>query len=239
MIIIITHIIPVGFEEDRAVHGLIQLGAHLIYLLIDEKNDNWGKEARSHTLKVKNRLKAMTFNEKNIIEIGFDPTSFESCSSVIKKILEKEKETKEIYLNISSSTKLCAVAFTLESLNYENTYLYYVVPAEYNIPKGGGPFSYGAKRIEIFSPREYKFSEMMNTILKILKNNKVNSLEELNKLVYPQDISKANQAKISYYVRKLEKEGFVSFKRNEEIVLTELGRSKFTSLKDDAKIVKV
>ena len=47
----IVHVVPVGFEEDRAIFGLMKLGASKIYLLIDEKEDSWGEEARKYARK--------------------------------------------------------------------------------------------------------------------------------------------------------------------------------------------
>lgn len=234
----ITHVVPVGFEEDRAVYGFINLSANRIYLLIDEKEGAWGEEARRHADAVKKRLNQMAFDENNVINVYFDPTDFESSKNAVIEILEKEKDASKIYLNISTSTKLCAVAFALAAIDYDNALIYYVVPEQYNLPPEGAPFSSGARRVEVFSPKvSIKFSEWEREILRTLAMHKISSLGDLNKILAPDDISKAMRAKLSYYVRKLQKEGYVIFHPGESVTLTDLGMSKVRSPKDDAELV--
>ena len=231
-----VHIVPIGFEEDRAVFGFIKLRVDKIYLMVDEKEDDWGEEARKHAEKIKNKLKQMAFDENNIITKNFDPTEFESCKNALISILDMEKESK-VYLNVSTSTKLCAVAFALTALDYENVMLYYVVPDHYNIQAEGIPFSSGAKRIEVFSPNlNIKFADWEKQILNVLGKYNVTSLGELNRILASDDISKAMRAKLSYYVRKLEQKGYVVFQQGKSITLTERGKSYIYSPKDDAKL---
>jgi hypothetical protein len=244
----ITHVVPVGFEKDRAVHGFIHLGAHRIYLLIDEKGKdekginetekNWGKLARNHAKEVKDRLYQMKFDKNKIIDVFFDPTDFVSSRDAVLEILEKEKDAQKVYLNISTSTKLCAVAFALTAIDYDNALLYYVVPEQYNLPPGGNPFSSGARRVEVFSPKvNIEFGEWEDKIMSALTTHKVSSLRDLNEILVPDDVSKAVRAKLSYYVRKLERKGYIDYKPGESIKLTELGRGLVVPPKDDAKIV--
>jgi hypothetical protein len=97
------------------------------------------------------------------------------------------------------------------------------VPKDYNLPPGGQPFSTGAKRIEVFSPRG-QFGRMERTIMEILDSRSLSSLGELNEVLIPEEISKASRAKLSYYVRKLESEGFVEFvltSRNKDLLLND------------------
>jgi hypothetical protein len=212
----ITHVVPIGFEEDRAVYGFINLSANRIYLLIDEKEGVWGEEARRHADAVKKRLNQMAFEEKNIICVYFDPTDFESSKNAVIEILEKEKDTS----------------------NYDNALLYYVVPEQYNLPPKGAPFSSGARRVEVFSPKvSIKFGEWEREILQTLALHKVSSLGDLNRILAPDDISKAMRAKLSYYVRKLQKEGYIIFHPGKSIDLTDLGMSKVRPPKDDAELV--
>jgi hypothetical protein len=230
----IVHVVPVGFEEDRAIFGLLKLGASKIYLLMDSKEDPWGQEARKYAAKVKDRLEKFVFDMNDIKEVSFDPTSFDSCDKTIKKILDSEKDASKIYLNISSSTKLAAVAFALKAIEYENTFLYYVVPEEYNLPGEGVPFSSGARRIEVFTPREESFSVIEKEILERLDNKTYSSLGELSEIVYPGE-NKAGRAKLSYHIRKLQNQGLVEFEPGKKIALSTIGKSKLSPPKDDAK----
>ena len=180
----------------------------------------------------------MAFDGNNVIDVYFDPTDFESSKNAVIEILEKEKDASKVYLNISTSTKLCSVAFALAAMDYENVLLYYVVPDKYNLPPEGAPLSSGARRVEVFSPKvNIKFGEWEQEILCTLAEHKISSLGDLNKILAPDDISKAMRAKLSYYVRKLQKEGYVIFHPGESIVLTDLGKSKVSSPRDDAELV--
>ena len=230
----VVHVVPVGFEEDRAIFGLLKLGASRIYLLLDSKEDPWGQEARKYAEKVKNRLKQFVFDMNDIREVSFDPTSFDSCNKTIKEILDAEKDASKVFLNISSSTKLAAVAFALKAIEYENAFLYYVVPEEYNLPGEGVPFSSGARRIEVFTPRDESFSTIQKEILQRLEKKTYSSLGELSEVLYPGE-DKAGRAKLSYHVRKLQSQGFVEFEAGKKIALSTIGKTKLNPPKDDAK----
>lgn len=232
-----VHVVPVGFEEDRAVFGLMELGASRIYLLIDSKTGPWGKEARSHAERVEDRLRQVVLDQANVRKVSFDPTSYKSCEETISKILEEEEDAEKIFLNISSSTKLCAVAFALKAAEHENVLLYYVVPKVYNVPTEGRPFSSGAQRIEMISPRNLSFGDWEKNILRALDSSAYSSLGELNHAIVPDDVSKATRAKLSYYVRKLEQEGLINFVPGKKISLTAVGKNKMNPPKDDAEMV--
>lgn len=230
-----VHIIPVGFEVDRALFALVKMAVNKIYLLYDDKKDPWGNEARKHAEAVKTRLKNYFFDFNNLHEIPFDPTKYESCEKVISEILKKEKNSKRIYINVSTSTKLCAIASTIKAMENDNVFLYYVIPEKYNLPEEGKPFSSGAKRMEVFSPRGFQIGDKERDVLEALDEHTYRSLGELNKDVIPEDVSKASRAKLSYYVRKLEREGYVDFMPGKQIRLTSLGKSRLHPPIDDAR----
>lgn len=231
----VIHIIPIGFEVDRVLYGLIELASKKIYFLYDNKEDDWGNEARRYTNLVKEKLMDFNYNFNNVVEYGFDPTSYESCEKTIKQIIEREKRARKIYINVSTSTKICAIAATIQAMNYKNIFLYYVVPEKYNIPAHGRPFSSGAKRMEIFSPRSFKISDMEESILDALSEKTYSSLGELNKEIIPDDVSKSSRAKLSYYVRKLQREEFVIYNPGSEIMITRSGLNRLNPIKDDAE----
>lgn len=229
-----VHVVPVGFEEDRAISGLMELGATDIYLLIDEKEGSWGENARRHAERVEDRLGQVFLDSSHLQKVPYDPTMYESCRKVVRQILEKEKDAVKIFLNVSSSTKLCAIAFALAATEHDNAFLYYVVPKTYNLPTQGRPFSSGVQRIEVFSPRGYRFGELEDIILRTVGSGSYSSLGELNVAILPDEISKANRAKLSYYVRKLQKEGFIDFDPGKRIALTTVGKARLSPPTDDA-----
>jgi len=234
-----VHVVPVGFEEDRAVSGLMELGATDIYLLIDEKQGPWGENARRHAGRVEERLSQVFLDPSHLQKVDYDPTKYESCRKVILRILTKEKDAKKIYLNVSSSTKLCSIAFALAATEHENAFLYYIVPKKYNLPMQGLPFSSGMERIEVFSPRSYEFGELEDVILRTLASGTYSSLGDLNAAILPEEISKASRAKLSYYVRKLQKQGYIDFDPGKHIALTTLGKTRLTPPVDDAPLPPV
>src|SRR5947208_12542466 len=112
--------------------------------------------------------------------VPYKPTRYETYSKDISRILLKEGDAKKIFLNVSSSTKLCAIAFALSATEYDNVFLYYVVPKTYNLPTQGRPLSTGVQRVEVFSPRIYQFGDLEDIILRRLARNSYASLGELN-----------------------------------------------------------
>lgn len=219
-----VHIAPVGFEEDRITHGLVTLGVNKVYLLIDKKKNKWGKESQRHADNIKKKLKEIALEEESIIEKRYDPTKFESTLNKIEEILKKRKKNEKMKINISSSTKLCAVAAYEVARHYENTVLYYVVPAEYNFPRNEKPFSSGASRIEMFFPGTRNLTDLEMKIMKALYGNEVGNLRILNDIIIPDEVNKKNQAKLSYHLRKLEDAEYVLYKRGKSIRLTDKGR---------------
>src|SRR5207245_2376227 len=119
----------------------MELGASDIYLLIDEKKDSWGENARRHAERVEDRLNQVFLDPSHLHKVFFDPTRYESCLEAVSRILSKEKDAKKTFLNVSSSTKLCAIAFALCAAEHDNVFLYYVVPKTYNLPTQGRPLS--------------------------------------------------------------------------------------------------
>ena len=96
------------------------------------------------------------------------------------------------------------------------------------------PFSSGARRIEVFTPREDSFSVIEKEILERLDNKTYSSLGELSEIVYPGE-EKAGRAKLSYHVRKLQSQGLVEFEPGKKIAISTIGKSKLNPPKDDAK----
>jgi hypothetical protein len=80
---------------------------------------------------------------------------------------------------------------------------------------------------------------MERVIMDALESRTFSSLGELNKFLLPDEVSKATNAKLSYYVRKLEQEGFIEFNPGKRIALSALGKSKLHPPTDDAQRVLI
>ena len=84
-----------------------------------------------------------------------------------------------------------------------------------------------------------RFGELEDVILKRLARNSYASLGELNAAILPDEINKATRAKLSYYVRKLQKQGYVDFDPGKNISLTNLGKARVAPPIDDAPMTLV
>lgn len=121
----IVHIVPLGYEIDRAVKPFEKLRANRVYLLY------LGKKVGKHkVLDTGHVLQAVKEElERRGIEVivreseGADPLPI---LSTVSNIIVREKNEKNlVYVNMSASGKLAAVAATLAAM-YHDVKVYYV-----------------------------------------------------------------------------------------------------------------
>ncbi len=171
------HIVPVGYEYDRIVIPLKEMEAKSVWLISqkgeEKKKTTFCKAVEEWT--IKNKIEK--FNKYCEINDLYD------CMKVFREIVEKEKD-KEIYINLSTGTKIEAIAGMIISMMYKEKDIfvipYYVIPKYYaksgqktpktfkkNMPKGVYPESYGIKKI--FRVPRYKVKEPNIDLIKALK----------------------------------------------------------------------
>ncbi|MCK4928676.1 MAG: hypothetical protein KAR76_02975 [Methanosarcinales archaeon] len=124
-----VHIAPMGYEIDRIELAIKQIGADRVYLI---KNPEESKQGIFYLNELKQRIpKLIPPEELKIMECPI--WDFQKTMSLLCELVRREKSAGNfVYINLSSGSKLSAVAGTLASLMYGAT-PYYVRAAEYNI----------------------------------------------------------------------------------------------------------
>lgn len=162
------HIAPLGFESDRIVLPAIDLKADKVWILM---HDNPQKnEARSYLEDIKARL------QKERIEFDIKALDRLNLSSTIKSVKSIVSETKNntYYVNVSSGSKIQAVACTMACMMFnenDNLIPYYVKPKDY-FEYDGAQMSTGLEEIIIIPQYDIKTPEKkLMQALQIIKNN--------------------------------------------------------------------
>ncbi|MCI4351507.1 MAG: DUF6293 family protein [Thermoplasmata archaeon] len=126
----IVHIIPLGWEYDRAVLPLENLKAHRIYVIVRTK----GFPERAHYL-----AKLQAWARKSKVETRVVPIdSFRDLHSVMKSVSEiivrELGEGNRVYVNVSTSGKVAAIGATLAGMAHlppNRGMVYYVAALDY------------------------------------------------------------------------------------------------------------
>jgi hypothetical protein len=120
----IIHIIPIGYEIDRAVKPLEKMKANRVYLLYTSET-NVLKNGRSQRFlnNVKEKLERLGIEV--IAREGDSSDPLPLLSTISNIIVHEKKENNIVYVNMSSSGKLIAVSATLAAM-YHNVKVYYV-----------------------------------------------------------------------------------------------------------------
>jgi uncharacterized protein DUF6293 len=104
-----VHICPVGFEVLRIVEPLIRMRADKAYLL--SYHDEMGL---SYATKVKHALKRKD-KSIEIVENSIELWDLFKCIACFKQIIQQEKGNL-VYINVSTGTKVTAIAGTIVSM---------------------------------------------------------------------------------------------------------------------------
>jgi hypothetical protein len=129
-----VHLIPAGFEFDRVVWALETFGVTKIYLL--RGTGELESKIEEYAERLKERYKDLVENQKfqevylNIFDLG-------EVFNVCKTIIETEAMENQVFINLSTSTKLLAIALTMTAWCCDTSkmrslpILYYAKPKEY------------------------------------------------------------------------------------------------------------
>ncbi len=215
------HIAPLGFESDRIVLPAIEMKADKVWILIH--NDPKKTKARSYLDDIKTRFRKerINFEIKKINRLDL--------SSIIKGVrtIMSEGEDNTYYVNVSSGSKIQAVACTMACMmfNQKNNLIpYYIQPKDY-FKYDGKQMSTGMEKIIYVPQYEIKTPE--------------------DKLVQTLQIIKASDNRInkSNLAVAAEKEKIIEIgakkDNHEQARFTSLDKNIIQPLKDDWKFVKV
>lgn len=113
-----VHISPVGFEINRVIEPLIRERADKVYLVLHAKDDKATKyvDKISKTLSKRNQFLKIEKRTTDIWDL------FE-CLNTYKKII-KEEWSNHIFINVSTGSKIAAIAGTLACMIWKGTPYY-------------------------------------------------------------------------------------------------------------------
>jgi hypothetical protein len=177
-----VHIVPLGFEEDRVILPLIEKKCDKVYLIRKKI------EKPEIEIILKSILSKLKKNKIPCFIKKFNFNAMEECIPKLKEIINKEKNN-EIYINISTSTKLSSIYFYMVSSLYNNSKCYYVEPQKYLENKKDKIISEGVEKIiEIpeFSITNFRKDELI--FLKIINEKKEIRKNELIKEMKKKEI---------------------------------------------------
>ena len=162
------HIAPLGFESDRIVLPAIEMRADKVWILIH--NDPKKTKAKSYLDDIKTRLK------KEKIEFEIKKINRLDLSSIIKGVrtIMSEGEDNTYYVNVSSGSKIQAVACTMACMmfNQKNNLIpYYIQPKNY-FKYNGKQMSTGMEEI-IYVP-QYEIKTPNDKLVRSLQIIKAN-----------------------------------------------------------------
>lgn len=128
-----VHIVPMGYEIDRIEFPLKEIGADKVFLLTDEPENEIGLR---YLEELDPRIKKI-IDAEDFKVIGCPMWDFQKLMSLICELVRKEKLADNfVYINVSSGSKLSAIAGTLASLMY-GAIPYYAQAKKYNIENPG------------------------------------------------------------------------------------------------------
>lgn len=243
------HIVPMGYEIDRIELPLLDIGADRVYLITDVDE----KETGLLYLKELSRRIKKIVNDKDFTVMSCPMWDFRKLMSQLSELVRKEKKAGNfVYINLSSGSKLSAIAGTLASLMY-GAIPYYAQAEKYNIEhpdiEGGkikGITSGVKKILKIPSYTIEPPSDELVSALAILseRNGRISQKEYIFELEERglikdatamrrkhKEVTKKGYAKAKrQYFEKLEDNGWASKKgkgRSSYIEITEEGKNTF------------
>ena len=108
-----VHIVPMGYEIDRIEIPLKNIGTDRVYLITDVDE----KETGILYLKELTRRIKKLIPEENFIVLTCPFWDFRKTMSMLCELVRKEKLSGNfVYINLSSGSKISAIAGTLASL---------------------------------------------------------------------------------------------------------------------------
>lgn len=128
----LVHVVPLGWEKDRAVQPVLEMRAHRVYLL--SRTDH---PKNKHFLRLVRKGLKDEVDESEIREIQVDARQeFESVLlHVSKTIVEEAAAGSRVHLNMSASGKIAAAAATLAGMYHSDKIgqLYYAKLQDYTV----------------------------------------------------------------------------------------------------------
>jgi hypothetical protein len=219
----------VSIDLERNLYGISKYikekKIEKIYLLYNKLNNFFGKSSREITGIMQEKLSGIIECEK----FGINPESFDECFRELCKLIKKEKN-KNIYVDISSTTKSATVAtFSLASIFKITPYI--VIPEENEkindayiqaLKKMRERKGIGLYEVPIIK-NEKIMSKREMLILKVLRKNKA-KIEGMGKLLYSlgKKATKKELTKLGYFLNKMEEKNLIITKKEGRKVIIKM-----------------
>ncbi|MEQ9715117.1 MAG: HFX_2341 family transcriptional regulator domain-containing protein [Candidatus Asgardarchaeia archaeon] len=130
----IALVVPVGIYVQRVLKGIldkITLGISKIYLLVQSGEDEWARKTHENLRKILNMLGPLKSVTKPVEVKDF--TDYTACFEILYNLvnhLHSDKDVSEIFVDITSSTRIWTVAATSVASLFKNVKIYYVTKGE-------------------------------------------------------------------------------------------------------------
>ncbi|ABO35465.1 hypothetical protein MmarC5_1167 [Methanococcus maripaludis C5] len=244
------HIVPIGLDSpERFVEGFKRIPPSKVFFFLGKSGD---EPVEIEANKIKEHVEKSLGDYVERETINVDPFDFSNVMGEFAKIIRNGlRSNKNVYINVSSSTKIVNVAAYM-SASLFSARLYYIKAETYLMTdltskledeshlketmdyylRDGAYLSKGAKGIvEIPVLKMNPPSKDELKVLKKINDSAKESFESLKELVInclELEYNGTNRNKYSLIVRTLEKNGFLetdrSRSRNRDIKLTESGK---------------
>lgn len=195
-----VHIAPVGFEFRRVTEPLISMQADKVYLVTYEENDN----AAKYFSEVKKEL-GQKYKHIKVEEVFINIWSSDACIEKFREIILKE-EGNHVYINVSTGTKITAIAGMLSCMLWGASPYY-------------APVSYTSHKETKTLPTEHVQDPDILPVYDIIKPNHEEMLV-LSLLNSAQDC-KMRKSKL---IEKLEEEKIIKIKDEHKTNLTDAAK---------------
>ncbi|MHC1591939.1 MAG: HFX_2341 family transcriptional regulator domain-containing protein [Candidatus Helarchaeales archaeon] len=213
-----TQIVLVGHDHKKLVESTRRYPLDRLVLVVGENPDLEGEE------KVMETAKKVEESFKSLVPVEWLKADkehpFQAARSILKKILEETKQGHETRINASGSLRQMAIASYIAAL-VSRTPIYSILPAyDKNNKKIGVKEIY---ELPFFPLR--KLASGSIKMLSILEKEPIESIDVLvEKMFGTSKDAEYNKkrAKVSYYLKELEIDGFIKKQREGKRVSVDL-----------------
>ncbi len=132
----LVHVVPLGWEVDRAVLPVVQMHAHLVYLLCNPASH---KNQKYCFDRVRAALEKKGIRVKHI-KVDANSDLIGVMREVAKVVQSERAKGNRIYLNMSAAGKIASLGASLAAMAHlgaSGGVIYYVTPEEYIHTKAG------------------------------------------------------------------------------------------------------
>ena len=160
-----VHIVPVGYDYSRVTEPLINSKADKVYFILHETDRGQSKFLNKIKKDLENKL-PQTKTDVHSLDIW----NLYSCIQKMKEIIAKE-EGNRIFINVSTGTKITAIAGMLSCMSWNATpyYVKFKHPSDSAINKIRKEEVYDKDELPVFELNKPKLEHL--AILSLLENN--------------------------------------------------------------------